>query len=78
MKTQDWFGLSVTVHNFAAFELITQLRNVENTPDLAFVTSKARRRLLRKILVEVKNKSWKQEDERKVLISEIVHLDKLG
>lgn len=47
-----------------AFKVITQLKNIENTPDLAFATLEARRELLLNVLLEVESKSWKQEEEK--------------
>jgi len=40
-----------------AFKVITQLKNIENTPDLAFDTPEARRELLTKVLLEVESRS---------------------
>lgn len=43
-----------------AFKVITQLANIENTPDLAYATAHARRELLQKVLVE--NEGPEEED----------------
>ncbi|KAH6623587.1 P-loop containing nucleoside triphosphate hydrolase protein [Chaetomium tenue] len=47
-----------------AFRVITQLKNIEKTPDLAFATPEARRELLQKMLVESESSSWKKEEEK--------------
>jgi DNA excision repair protein ERCC-3 len=47
-----------------AFKVITQLKNIESTPDLAFATPDARLELLQTVLFEVENKSWKLEEEK--------------
>ncbi len=47
-----------------AFKVITQLKDIKNTPDLAFDTPESRRELLANILLEVESKSWKREEER--------------
>ncbi|TVY22338.1 General transcription and DNA repair factor IIH helicase subunit [Lachnellula hyalina] len=47
-----------------AFKVITHLHDIEKTPDLAFATPGARRELLQKVLVELENKSWAQEEEK--------------
>ncbi|KAI9754716.1 MAG: hypothetical protein M4579_004563 [Chaenotheca gracillima] len=47
-----------------AFKVITQLKNIESMPDLAFATPEARRELLMKVLLEVESKSWRQEEEK--------------
>jgi DNA excision repair protein ERCC-3 len=47
-----------------AFKVNRQLKNIENTPDLAFATLGARRELLQKVLLEVESKSWQQEEEK--------------
>ncbi|KAL1898095.1 DNA repair helicase RAD25 [Ceratocystis pirilliformis] len=46
-----------------AFKVITQLKNIENTPDLAFATPESRRELLQKLLVDQESKSWKDEEK---------------
>ncbi|KAL2193280.1 DNA repair helicase RAD25 [Corynascus similis CBS 632.67] len=38
-----------------AFRVITQLKDIEHTPDLVFATSEARRELLQKVLIESEN-----------------------
>jgi DNA excision repair protein ERCC-3 len=54
-----------------AFKVITQLKNIENMPDLAFATPAAKRELLKTVLSEVENKSWKlEEKERAGLLAE--------
>ncbi|KAK4245945.1 DNA repair helicase [Corynascus novoguineensis] len=47
-----------------AFRVITQLKNIEHTPDLAFATPEARCELLQKVLIESKSSSWKEEEEK--------------
>jgi len=47
-----------------AFKVITQLKDIKNTPDLAFDTPEARRELLLTVLLEVESKSWKREEEK--------------
>jgi len=47
-----------------AFKVITQLKDIKNTPDLAFDTPEARRELLMNVLLEVESKSWKREEEK--------------
>jgi len=47
-----------------AFRVITQLKNIEHTPDLAFATPEARRELLQKVLIESESSSWKEEEEK--------------
>jgi DNA excision repair protein ERCC-3 len=47
-----------------AFKVITQLRDMESMPDLAFATPEARRELLKKVLAEVESKSSQQEEEK--------------
>ncbi|OAA62031.1 Xeroderma pigmentosum group B protein (XP-B) [Niveomyces insectorum RCEF 264] len=47
-----------------AFKVITQLKNMEQTPDLAFDSPQSRRELLEKVLVEVESKTWRQEEEK--------------
>lgn len=37
---------------------------MENTPDLAFPTSHERRELLRRVLIEIENKTWKAKKEK--------------
>ncbi|KAI0007222.1 cytochrome P450 [Xylariaceae sp. FL0662B] len=47
-----------------SFKVITQLKNMEDMPDLAFATPGDRRELLQKILAEAESKSWKEEEEK--------------
>ncbi|KKA26590.1 hypothetical protein TD95_005176 [Thielaviopsis punctulata] len=45
-----------------AFKVITQLKNIENTPDLFFSTPEARAELLQKILIDITDKNFKDEE----------------
>jgi DNA excision repair protein ERCC-3 len=47
-----------------AFKVITQLKNMQNTPDLAFATAESRRELLQKVIIEVESKNWREEEEK--------------
>lgn len=47
-----------------AFRVITQLKDIEHTPDLVFATSEARRELLQKVLIESESNLWKEEEEK--------------
>lgn len=47
-----------------AFKVITQLKNIENTPGLAFATPEAERELLQKVLAESESSSRKEEEEK--------------
>ncbi len=49
-----------------AFKVITKLRNIGTTPDLAFDTPEARRELLQKVLVEIESKSYGAEEEKEI------------
>ncbi|MBE3046702.1 helicase-associated domain-containing protein, partial [Candidatus Bathyarchaeota archaeon] len=44
-----------------AFKVITQLANIERTPDLAFSTAGERRELLQKIIID--NEKWQEKEE---------------
>jgi len=46
-----------------AFKVITQLRHMENMPDLAFATPEARCELLLKVLADAESKAWKDEEK---------------
>jgi hypothetical protein len=47
-----------------AFRVITQLKNIDKTPGLAFVTPEARHELLQKVLAESQSSSWREEEEK--------------
>ncbi|KAI1815250.1 TFIIH basal transcription factor complex helicase-like protein XPB subunit [Poronia punctata] len=47
-----------------SFKVITHLKDMEKMPDLAFATSRERRELLEKILIEVESKYWKEQEEK--------------
>ncbi|KHO02008.1 Xeroderma pigmentosum group B protein (XP-B) [Metarhizium album ARSEF 1941] len=47
-----------------AFKVITQLKDMDRMPDLAFDTAQARRELLQKVVIEVESKSWKEEEAK--------------
>ena len=47
-----------------AFKVITQLKHMENMPDLAFATPEARRELLFKVLADSESKAWKGYEEK--------------
>jgi DNA excision repair protein ERCC-3 len=53
-----------------AFKVITQLKNIENTPGLVFATSVAKNELLQNVRIEVETKSWKQEEESAALLAD--------
>lgn len=46
-----------------AFKVITNLKHMENMPDLAFATPEARRELLLKVLADAESKAWKGEEK---------------
>lgn len=50
--------------------MITHLKNIESMPDLAFATPEEKRELLQKILVDVENKTWKEEQEMAGLLAD--------
>ncbi|AEO71887.1 uncharacterized protein THITE_2156915 [Thermothielavioides terrestris NRRL 8126] len=47
-----------------AFRVITQLKNIEDMPGLAYATPQARRELLRQVLAEAESSSWRAEEEK--------------
>ena len=47
-----------------AFKVITQLKDMENMPDLAFTTPESRRELLFKVMADAESKAtWKEEEK---------------
>ena len=46
-----------------AFKVITQLKDMDSMPDLAFATPEARRELLSRVLSDADSKAWKEEEK---------------